>query len=82
MEWSAQERTVIEMIQNIQRQPKLSATNPPAIGPTTGPNIGPMAQMAMTPALFSRVIMSAAVPDPIVIGQLPATPDRKRKTKS
>lgn len=70
------------MTQNTQRQPSASARKPPATGPTTGPRIGPIAQMAMIPARFSLGTMSATVPEPIVRGQTPAMPAIKRKTIS
>lgn len=42
--------------------------------------IGPKAQIAIIPALFSLGTMSATVPEPIVSGHTPATPASSRKT--
>ena len=74
--------TAIAITQNTQRQPSASARKPPATGPTTGPRMGPIAQMAMMPARFSLGTMSATVPEPMVRGQTPAVPARRRKTMS
>ena len=51
-------------------------------GPMTGPNNGPIDQIAMAPARRSTGIMSAIVPDPIVTGVDPKQPARKRNAMS
>ena len=65
------------IIQNTHLQPRFSATYPPAIGPTTGPSKGPIAQIAMIHPLFSCEIKSAMLPPPRTRGVEPTHPSKK-----
>ena len=70
------------IIQNTPLHPKFSATYPPAMGPTTGPSKGPIAQIAIIPPLFSCEIKSAMLPPPSTRGVEPTHPSRKRNATS
>lgn len=45
----------------------------------TGPSRGPMAKIAIAPPLSCGMKTSAIEPAPIVMGQLPAIPAKRRK---
>lgn len=68
------------MIQKTQRHPRPVVMKPPTTGPTTGPSRGPIAKPAMAAPRFSWEIMSVMVPPPLVMGQEPKMPLKKRKT--
>ena len=66
--------------QNSHLHPFASARKPPAMGPTTGPRMGPIDHNDMYRALLSRGIKSAIVPLPMVVGATPTKPARNRNT--
>lgn len=72
--------TAMARSQNTHRHPISWVMKPPATGPITGPNNGPRDQIAMNFPRFSWTIKSDMVPAPMVNGQLPKTPARKRMT--
>ena len=68
--------------QNIQRQPTLSPTKPPMIGPRTGPPYGAAAKSAMAKPRSSLSHTSEIVPPASVSGADAKMPQKKRQMRS